>query len=58
MHPIETEWHQLKAHQLRGQMFEHKLDLAYAVIDGVNARVEARNYEVERLRFPSRLTAS
>jgi len=58
MNPIEIEWHQLKAHQLRGQMFEHELDLAYAVMDGVNARAQAGNYEAERFRFPSRLTAS
>ena len=58
MNPIETELHQLKAHQLRGQMFEHELDLAYAVMDGVDARAEAGNYETERFRFPSRLAAS
>ncbi|AFY76558.1 hypothetical protein Ple7327_1153 [Pleurocapsa sp. PCC 7327] len=26
LNPIETEWHQLKAHQLCGQMFDHELD--------------------------------
>ncbi|ABW25186.1 hypothetical protein AM1_0098 [Acaryochloris marina MBIC11017] len=39
-------------------MFEHELDLAYAVMDGVKARAQAGNYEVERFRFPSRLAAS
>lgn len=52
MNPIETEWHQLKTHELRGQMFEDELDLAYAVIDGVNARAEAGGYKAERFRFP------
>ena len=45
---IETEWHQLKTHELRGQMFEDELDLAYAVIDGVDARAEAGGYPAER----------
>jgi hypothetical protein len=55
MHPIETEWHQLKTHELVGQMFEDELDLAYAVIDGVDARAEAGGYLAERFRFPSTL---
>ena len=58
MNPIETEWHQLKTHELRGQMFEHELDLAYAVIDGVDARAEAGGYKASRFRFPSILEAS
>ena len=58
MNPIETEWHQLKTHELRGQMFEHELDLAYAVIDGVEARAEVGGYQAQRFRFPSRLAAS
>jgi hypothetical protein len=58
MNPIETEWHQLKAHQLRGQMFEHELDLAYAVIEGVETRAQAGGYWAERFRFPSPFTPS
>ena len=58
MNPIETEWHQLKTHELRGQMFEHELDLVYAVIDGVDARAQARGYQAERFRFPSQFDAS
>jgi putative transposase len=38
MNPIELEWQQLKRHELAGQMFEDELDLAYAVMDGVEAR--------------------
>ncbi len=52
MNPIETEWHQLKTHELRGQMFEHELDLAYAVIDGIDARASAGDFKAERFRFP------
>jgi hypothetical protein len=38
-------------------MFEHELDLAYAVIDGVDARAEAGGYDAERFRLPSQLTS-
>ncbi len=58
MNLIETEWHQLKTHELRGQMFEDELDLAYAVIDGVDARAESGGYQAERFRFPSKLVPS
>lgn len=58
MNPIETEWYQLKKHELRGQMFEYELDLVYAVIDGIEARAEAGEYQAERFRFPSRLASS
>ena len=58
MNQIETEWHQLKTHELRGQMFEDELELAYAVIDGVDARAESRGYQAERFRFPSKLVPS
>jgi transposase len=54
MNPIETEWHQLKVYELRGQMFEHEIDLAYAVIDGVESRAEAGKYRTERYKFPSK----
>jgi transposase len=55
---IEIEWHQLKTHELRGHMFEHELDLAYAVIDGIDARAQAAGYQAERFRFPSKLAHS
>ncbi|XGV97684.1 MAG: IS630 family transposase [Leptolyngbya sp. BL-A-14] len=58
LNPIETEWHQLKTHELRGHMFEHELDLAYAVIDGIDARTQAGGYNAERFRFPSKLAHS
>lgn len=53
MNPIEVEWHQIKAHELVGQMFEDELDLAYAVMSGVEARGIAGGYSVERFRFNS-----
>lgn len=53
MNPIESEWHQLKTHELAGQMFEDELDLAYAVIDGVEARGQEGGLAVQRFRFKS-----
>ena len=58
LNPIETEWHQLKTHELRGQMFEHELDLADAVMDAIDARTQAAGYQAERFRFPSKLAHS
>ena len=58
MNPIESEWHQLKTHELVGRMFEDELELAYAVIDGLDARAEVGKYKTERYQFPSRLGAS
>ena len=49
--PIELEWQQLKNHELSGQMFDDELDLAYAVIDGVEARGERGNYTTQRFKF-------
>lgn len=46
-------YHQIKAHELTGQMFEDELDLAYAVMSGVEARGTTRGYLVERFRFNS-----
>lgn len=53
MNPIELEWQQLKTHELAGQMFEDELDLAYAVINGVEARNQIDNFTTERYRFNS-----
>jgi hypothetical protein len=53
INPIESEWHQLKTHQLAGQMFQDELDLAYAVMDGVEARGQSKGLAVQRFRFKS-----
>ena len=51
MNPIEGEWHQLKAHEIRGQMFEDEYDLALGVIAGVRRRGETAQYTVKRFHF-------
>jgi len=53
MNPIEVEWHQIKAHEIAGQMFEDELDLAYAVMSGVEVRAISGEYSTERFRFNS-----
>jgi putative transposase len=58
MNPIESEWHQLKVYELRGQMFDHELDLAYAVIDGIESRAQAGGYATQRHKFPSKTSSS
>lgn len=53
MNPIELEWQHLKKNELASQSFEDELDLAYAVIDGVQNRGEKGNYSTQRVRFNS-----
>lgn len=53
MNPIETEWHQLKAHEIAGRMFEDEYDLALAIIQGMESRSIAGEYALERFKFNS-----
>ena len=51
MNEIETEWHQLKTHEIAGQMFDNEYDLAVAVMDGMTARSKQGGYTLERFKF-------
>ena len=51
MNLIETQWHQLKSHEIAGQMFDNEYDLAIAVMDGMKARSEVGEYNLERFIF-------
>lgn len=53
MNPIELEWQQIKTHEISGQMFDDELDLAYAVIGGVEARGQRGNYTTRCFKFNS-----
>ncbi|WP_243458629.1 IS630 family transposase [Nostoc sp. UIC 10630] len=53
MNPIELEWQHLKKDELASKTFEDELDLAYAVVDGVQARAEKGKYSTQRIRFNS-----
>ena len=55
MNPIELEWQHIKKDELAGQMFEDELELAYAVINGVEARRKKGNYPTKRIKFSSEL---
>ncbi len=51
MNRIELEWQQLKKHEISGEMFDDEIDLAYAVIDGIDPRGERNNYHTKRFKF-------
>ena len=51
MNPIETEWHQLKAHEIRGEMFEDSYDIAIGVIGGLRRRGQSAGYKTKRFNF-------
>jgi hypothetical protein len=42
MNLIETEWHQIKTHELAGRIFEDEDDLLIAGIKGVEARAQRK----------------
>jgi transposase len=58
MNDIETEWHQLKAHEMRGAMFEDTYDLAMGVIAALNRRGAKANYGLKRFSFASNRQAN
>jgi putative transposase len=57
MNPIELEWQHLKKDELASKTFEDELDLAYAVINGVQKRGEKGNHSTKRIRFNSTSSA-
>lgn len=48
---IEGEWHQTKAHHIRGQMFEDPYELAKGVIEAVRDRAQTTGCKVHRFNF-------
>lgn len=51
MNLIEGEWHQVKAHHIRGQMFDDHYELAVGVIAAIRERADAADYKVARFNF-------
>lgn len=51
MNRIEDEWLQLKRTELAGRVFEDEVDLAAAIMQGIENRGKNGNYPVERFRF-------
>ena len=58
MNCIETEWHQLKAHEIRGAMFDDTYDLAMGVIAALNRRGAKADYVLKRFSFASNRQAN
>jgi len=58
MNGIETEWHQLKAHEIRGTMFDNTYDLAMGVIAALNDRGAKADYVLKRFNFASNRQAN
>lgn len=54
MNPIEGEWHQLKAHEIRGKMFENTYDLSMEIIAGMRARGDFAGHRVQRFNFQTK----
>jgi putative transposase len=53
LNPIETQWHQLKSHEICSQMFDNEYDLAKAVMAGMESRSIAGQYSLSRFIFNS-----
>jgi putative transposase len=51
MNPIETQWHQLKSHEIAGQIFDSEYNIAIAVMAGMKARSEVGEYALEHFIF-------
>ena len=51
MNPIELEWQHLKRDEIAGKMFEDELELAYAVMDGIETRAKKGKHRTERTKF-------
>ncbi|WP_201789159.1 hypothetical protein [Scytonema hofmannii] len=52
-HDLRPIRQHLKKDELSGQMFDDELDLAYAVINGIDARGQRGDYTTERVKFYS-----
>jgi putative transposase len=51
MNRIEDEWLHLKRDELASRVFEDEIDLAYAIITGIETRGKQGKYPVERFMF-------
>jgi putative transposase len=51
MNPIEGQWHQLKTHEIAGELFDNEYDLAMAVMTGMENRSQNGGYTLERFKF-------
>lgn len=50
---IESEWHQIKAHEICGRMFEDEYDLAIAVKESLKKRSRQRGNHLQQFKLNS-----
>jgi putative transposase len=51
MNPIKLHWQQIKKNVLAAEIFNSELELAYALIHGVEVKGERGNYRIQRVKF-------
>ena len=51
MNLIETQWRQLKAYEIAGQMFCNEYELVMTVFEGMESRSEAGDYTLGPFSF-------
>lgn len=49
--PIKLQWQQIKKNVLAAEIFNSELELAYALIHGVEVKGERGNYRIQRVKF-------
>lgn len=49
----ETQWHQLKAHEIAGRIFDNEYDLAKTIMHAMKNRSQRGGYVLERFMFKS-----
>lgn len=49
----ETQWHQLKADEIAGRIFDNEYDLAKTIMQGMEHRSQQGGYLLERFMFKS-----
>jgi putative transposase len=51
MNPIKLHWQPIKKNVLAAEIFNSELELAYALIHGVEVKGERGNYRIQRVKF-------
>ena len=51
MNPLELQWQQIKKYELAAEIFDLRLEIAYALIQGVEVKGERGNYRTQRVKF-------
>ena len=49
--PLKLQWQQIKKYELAAEIFDLRLEIAYALIQGVEVKGERGNYRTQRVKF-------